>query len=212
MTFTGIPLEALDFYEDLESDNSKAFWTSHKDVYERSVRLPLDALAAELAPQFGTPKFFRPYRDVRFSRDKTPYKTHQGVWFGESARYLHVSAAGLLLAGGYWEMSTPQVERLRRGVADDVTGSALDRAIAAVTRAGFTIGGEALRRVPAGYPQNHPRAALLRHKAFTAHRECGAPAWLPTRKARQQIVTAWRALDPLIDWLETNVGVELQSH
>jgi uncharacterized protein (TIGR02453 family) len=211
-TFTGIPLEALDFYEDLESDNSKAFWTSHKDVYERAVRAPLEALAAELLPAFGTPKFFRPYRDVRFSRDKSPYKTHQGVWFAESSRYLHVSAAGLFLAGGYWEMSTPQVERLRHGVADEVGGSALDRAIAAATRAGYAIGGEALRRVPAGYPQDHPRAALLRHKALTAHREYGAPAWLATRRARQQIATAWRALDPLIDWLDTNVGVDLHTH
>jgi len=99
--FTGVPVAALDFYEDLEADNSKAFWAAHKHVYEQSVRAPLEALVAELAPEFGAAKFFRPYRDVRFAKDKSPYKTHQGAWFGETALYLHVSAAGLLVASGY---------------------------------------------------------------------------------------------------------------
>jgi uncharacterized protein (DUF2461 family) len=71
----GFPEEALVFYEGLEADNTKAYWTDHKAVYERAVREPLDALLAELAPEFGTAKVFRPYRDVRFSKDKTPYKT-----------------------------------------------------------------------------------------------------------------------------------------
>ena len=95
MAFDGIPIAALDFYEDLESDNTKAFWTAHKNVYDGSVRAPLEALAAELAPEFGQPKFFRPYRDMRFSKDKTPFKTAQGVWFGESSSYMQVSAEGL---------------------------------------------------------------------------------------------------------------------
>jgi len=97
--FHGIPVAALDFYEDLEADNTKSFWNSHKQVYDQSVRAPIEELAAALAPAFGPGKLFRPYRDVRFAKDKTPYKTHQGVWFGESARYLHVSAAGLFVAG-----------------------------------------------------------------------------------------------------------------
>jgi len=78
MSFTGIPVAALDFYEDLENDNSKAFWTAHKDVYDEQVKAPLVALAAALGPEFGDGKFFRPYRDIRFAKDKTPYKTHQG--------------------------------------------------------------------------------------------------------------------------------------
>src|SRR2546430_17459135 len=101
MTFTGIPVAALDFYEDLEADNSKSFWTAHKHIYEESVRTPLEALAAELEPEFGSPKLFRPYRDVRFAKDKTPYKTQQGVWFAESARYVAGSAAGPIIAGGH---------------------------------------------------------------------------------------------------------------
>lgn len=206
MTFQGIPVAALDFYEDLEADNTKAFWTAHKHVYEESVRGPLEALITALAPEFGTAKYFRPYRDVRFAKDKTPYKTHQGVWFGESAVYLQISAAGLYLAGGYWDTSSGQVERLRRAVADDVAGAELERALAKVTKAGFALGAAQLTRVPAGYPKDHPRAELLRHKSLTAHRDLGCPAWLSSPQAHKEVTAAWRSLAPLTAWLDTHVG------
>jgi uncharacterized protein (TIGR02453 family) len=206
VAFAGIPVGALDFYEDLENDNSKSFWTAHKQVYEDSVRAPMLALAEALSTEFGTPKLFRPYRDVRFAKDKTPYKTHQGVWFGESSRYLHISAAGLFLAGGYWDTSADQVERFRRAVADDVAGPVLLRAIAAVRRKGFELGGHQLTRVPSGYPKDHPRADLLRYKSLTAHREYGCPDWLASAKAHREIAKAWRSMDPLIAWLDSHVG------
>lgn len=206
MAFDGIPIAALDFYEDLESDNSKAFWTAHKNVYDGSVRAPLEALAAELAPEFGQPKFFRPYRDVRFSKDKTPYKTQQGIWLGESSLYVQVSASGLMLAGGYWQRSSAQVDRLRRAVDDDVAGAQLVRAVNSVRKAKFDIGGERLTRVPAGYPKDHVRSDLLRHKTLTAHRDLGAPAWLSTPKAKTEIAKMFRSLAPLVSWLDTHVG------
>jgi uncharacterized protein (TIGR02453 family) len=206
MVFAGIPIAALDFYEDLEADNSKSFWTAHKHVYDESVRGPIDALVAELAPEFGAAKLFRPYRDVRFAKDKTPYKTHQGVWFGESSTYLHVSAAGLFVGGGYWDETSEQVTRFRRAIDDDVAGPALERAIAAVTKLKMELAGNQLTRVPAGYPKDHPRADLLRYKSLTAHRELGAPSWLCTPKAKTEITKAFRSLAPLIDWLDNNVG------
>jgi uncharacterized protein (TIGR02453 family) len=206
MSFAGIPVAALDFYEDLEADNSKAFWTSHKHIYDESVRAPMEALAEALAKEFGTPRFFRPYRDVRFSKDKTPYKTHQGVWFGESSTYLHISAAGLFVAGGYWDTSSAQVDRMRRAVADDVAGAELDRAVRSVRRKGFEIGGHQLTRVPSGYDKDHPRADLLRYKSLTAHRELGCPDWLATKRAQNEIAKAWRAITPVLSWLNTHVG------
>ena len=206
MTFTGVPVTALDFYEDLEADNTKAFWTAHKSIYDEQVKAPLDALATALEPEFGAPKFFRPYRDIRFAKDKTPYKTHQGIWFGETARYLHISAAGLFVAGGYWDTSPAQVDRLRRAVADDVSGAALQRAVAAVTKAKFELGGHQLSRVPSGYDKDHPRADLLRYKSVTAHRELGCPAWLSTKRAQSEVAKAFRALTPLTSWLDTHVG------
>ncbi|MDQ6850249.1 MAG: DUF2461 domain-containing protein [Actinomycetota bacterium] len=206
MGFTGIPVAALDFYEDLEADNTKAFWTEHKSVYEQSVRAPIEELAAALANEFGTPKFFRPYRDVRFAKDKTPYKTHQGVWFGESSLYFQVGAAGLFVAGGYWETSSGQLDRLRRGVADDIAGPALERALGNVRRARMTIGGHELTRVPSGYPKDHPRADLLRYKSLTARRDLGCPAWLSTKRAQSEVTRAWRAMAPLVAWLDSHVG------
>jgi uncharacterized protein (TIGR02453 family) len=206
VSFTGIPVAALDFYEDLEADNTKSFWTAHKHIYDEQVKAPLEALAVALEPEFGAPKFFRPYRDVRFAKDKTPYKTHQGMWFGESSRYLQISAAGLFVAAGYWDTSPGQVERLRRAVADDVSGSALLRAIAGVEKAKFELGGQLLSRVPSGYPKDHPRADLLKYKSLTAHRELGCPAWLSTAKAKTEIAKAMRAVAPLVAWLDTHVG------
>jgi uncharacterized protein (TIGR02453 family) len=206
VTFDGIPIAALDFYEDLENDNTKGFWTAHKHIYDESVKAPLEALSTELEKQFGAGKFFRPYRDVRFAKDKTPYKTHQGVWFGESALYLQVSASGLRLAGGYWETSSAQVERLRRAVADDVPGPLLERTLAGVQRKGLTINGQQLTRVPSGYPKEHPRADLLRYKSLTASADLGCPNWLSTPKAKAEIVKNWRKITPLISWLDTHVG------
>ena len=206
MIFSGIPLAALDFYEDLEADNSKAFWAAHKHVYEASVRAPMEALAAELAPEFGAAKYFRPYRDVRFAKDKTPYKTQQGLWFGESSIYVQIDPAGLMVAGGYWSTESSQVARLRRAVADDVAGPALQRAILAVERAKFEIGGQSVTRIPSGYPKDHPRADLLLYKTLTGRREFGAPAWLTTKRARTEITKAARSLAPLTSWLDTHVG------
>jgi uncharacterized protein (DUF2461 family) len=74
MTFKGWPDRALAFYDGLEADNSKAYWLDHKDVYERDVKAPMEALLAELTKEFGETKLFRPYRDVRFSADKSPFR------------------------------------------------------------------------------------------------------------------------------------------
>ena len=208
MSFTGIPIAALDFYEDLEADNTKSFWTAHKQVYDEHVKAPLDALCTELEKQYGPAKLFRPYRDVRFAKDKTPYKTHQGAWFGESSLYLQVSAAGLFVAGGYWQTSSEQVGRLRRGVDDDVAGPALERAVATLRRKDYEVGGEQLSRVPSGFDKEHPRAELLRYKTLTARKELGCPDWLSTPKAKAEIVKAWRGLQPLVDWLDTHVGAD----
>lgn len=208
VTFDGIPTAALDFYEDLENDNSKGFWQAHKDVYDEHVKAPLTALAEELAKEFGASKLFRPYRDVRFAKDKTPYKTHQGIWFGESARYVQVSAAGLFIAAGYWHTETPQVTRLRRAVDDDVAGPALERALGAVTKKGFGVGGAQLTRVPSGFDKQHPRADLLRYKTLTVSRHAGFPDWLHTRRAKTEITKSLRAAEPLVSWLDTHVGRE----
>jgi uncharacterized protein (TIGR02453 family) len=206
MAFSGIPIAALDFYEDLEADNSKVYWTAHKHIYDDSVRAPIEALVLELTDEFGPGKFFRPYRDVRFSRDKRPYKDHQGVWFSESRRYFHISAAGLFVGGGYYEMASDQIARLRRAIDEDITGSALLTAIQTAEKAKLTVGGEQLTRIPSGFAKDHAREGLLRRKSITVHREFGSPDWLSTKRAKTELVKAWRAMEPIIDWLNTHVG------
>ena len=205
MAFTGISTTALDFYEDLENDNSKSFWTANKQVYDDAVRAPLEALTSELGKEFGAAKLFRPYRDVRFSADKTPYKTHQGAWFGEASVYFHISAAGLFIAAGYWQTSSEQVGRYRRAVADDVAGPELERVLATISKK-YEVGGDQLVRVPPGFDKDHARAQLLRYKTLTASKEVGVPAWLTTPSARAEIAKLWRGLAPLTSWLDTHVG------
>ena len=121
MTFGGFGEEAIEFYDGLLADNSKAYWTDRKAVYEEHVRAPMQALLADLEPEFGRGKIFRPYRDVRFSRDKSPYKTACGATAGPF--YVQVSAEGLMAAGGYYQMTSDQVARFRTAVDDERRGA-----------------------------------------------------------------------------------------
>ncbi len=129
VTFRGWPSEALEFYEGLSADNSKTYWTAHLSVYETQVRGPMDELLAALEPEFGSGKIFRPYRDVRFSKDKSPYKTHLGAWL-EAGGYLQLSADGLAAGCGMYQLAPDQLDRYRRAVADDRTGGELTDLIA----------------------------------------------------------------------------------
>jgi uncharacterized protein (TIGR02453 family) len=202
--FGGFPERALIFFEGLEADNSKPYWTDNKDVYERDVRAPMLALLTELEAEFGTGKVFRPYRDVRFSKDKTPYKTNAAA--SVEGYYLSLSADGLFLGGGIYHPAPDQLERLRRAVADDVQGAALERVVATLRQAGFEISGDRMTRAPRGYPADHPRVELLKHRSLVAHRHWEPEPWLHTRRALTRIRDCWRGLAPLNDWLRSNVG------
>jgi uncharacterized protein (TIGR02453 family) len=211
--FEGFPERALIFYEGLQADNSKTYWTDHKAVYEECVRGPMLALLAELEPEFGAGRFFRPYRDVRFSKDKTPYKTNAAATVGDghgAGLYLSLSADGLFVGGGYYHTAPDQVERLRRAVADDMRGAELERLLARARKAGFEVHGDRMVRTPRGYPADHPRAELLKHRTLTAHRHWEPEPWLHEREALSRIRKAWRALDPLTGWLGSNVGASDQ--
>ena len=208
--FTGIPERAFEFYEALTADNTKSFWAAHKDVYEASVRGPIQLLLDALQPEFGTGKLFRPYQDVRFSKDKSPYKTHQGAYVPTEdgiGYYLQVSAEGLMVAGGWWAASGLQVQRYRDSVAGPA-GVLLEKAIARSARAGLTLGGDVMKTKPRGIAEDHPRLELLRHRSLTVERHDGTPAWLGTARAFTEVRTAWRAMTPLVEWLIDHVGPE----
>ena len=205
MAFRGWPVEALEFYEALEADNSKAFWQRHKETYETIVRAPMEDLLAELAPEWGEGRIFRPYRDVRFSADKSPYKTNIAATIGP--RYVQLSANGLAAGAGMWEMAPDQLERYREWVDDERAGAELERIVATIRSTGVeAMGHGVLKTAPKGYPKDHQRIELLRFKGIVAWREWPAGAWLGTKKAKDRVVDVFRAAEPLTAWLSTHVG------
>jgi uncharacterized protein (TIGR02453 family) len=206
-SFAGIPDAALDFYDGLEADNSKTYWTRHKDVYDECVRVPMQALLAELEDEFGPSQVFRPYRDVRFSKDKSPYKTHQGAFVEVEdgvGYYVQVSAAGLLVAAG-WHPKGKQILRFRDAVLAPA-GSELEQLLTTLERTGFAVRGDRLASRPRGQAPGHPRESLTRFKTLEVTREYGAPAWLRRREAVDRVRADWTTLRPLVQWLVPNVG------
>ena len=134
MAFSGWPTAALEFYEGLETDNSKAYWTSHKAVYQEQVLRPMEELLEDLAGEFGPSKIFRPYRDIRFSNDKTPYKTHIGATVGGTG-YVQFSADGMSAGTGMWHLEPDELIKYRAAVAGP-DGAELAAIVAGLERDG----------------------------------------------------------------------------
>jgi uncharacterized protein (TIGR02453 family) len=205
MSFHGWPAEALEFYEGLEADNSKAYWTAHKAIYDQNVLGPMSELLDELAPEFGEFKIFRPYRDVRFSKDKSPYKTNIGAIVGDG--YIQLSADGLAAGSGMHVMATDQLDRYRQAVASDKAGQELERVISGIERHGIAVHGhDVLETAPRGYPADHPRIGLLRYKGVVAWQEWPVEPWLGTPAAKERVVAFLAGSRPLGVWLGENVG------
>jgi uncharacterized protein (TIGR02453 family) len=210
VAFRGWPVEAIEFYEGLEADNSKTYWTAHKAVYDEKVYAPMEALLAELQADFGTGKIFRPNRDVRFSADKSPYKTAIAATV-ERGGYIQLSARGLAAGSGMYMMERDQLDRYRQAVLDDKAGAEVERIVAAIRRQKIEVEGhDKLKTVPRGYPKEHPRADLLRNKGIVAWREWPVAAWLGTAAAKKRVVEFLTAAQPLNDWLAANVGPTTQ--
>ncbi len=206
MGFRGWPVEAIEFYEGLEADNSRAYWQDHKAIYERDVKGPMEELLAELADEFGEGKIFRPYRDVRFSADKSPYKTAMGASLSRGG-YVQLSSAGLGAGTGMYMMAPDQLERYRQAVAEDRTGLPLAKLVASANKAGIEVTAhESLKTAPKGYPKDHPRIGLLRQKGLITWKQWPVGAWLGTRQAYTRVVAFLRASRPLNGWLDEHVG------
>ncbi|HEY9290423.1 MAG TPA: DUF2461 domain-containing protein [Microlunatus sp.] len=207
--FTGFSAAALDFYDDLEVDNSKAFWAEHKQLYQDQVRAPMEALLAALESEFGTAKIFRPYRDVRFAKDKTPYKTHQGAFVATAEAtgwYVELSARGVMVAGGFYHAGPDPLARFRRAVADDVRGPELERLLGRLRRSRWEIGGDRLKTSPRGFDADHPRIALLRHRSLTARKSYGFEPVIHSAELATKIKKDWRQVRPLVEWVSGHVS------
>ncbi|HVW41252.1 MAG TPA: DUF2461 domain-containing protein [Amycolatopsis sp.] len=214
MTFTGFGEYAVEFYDGLLADNSKPYWDDNLATYRADVRGPMEALLAELVPEFGPDfgegKVFRPYRDVRFSRDKTPYKTHCGAVIeqgrGGGAYYVQVSSEGLRVGGGCFHLQSDQLARFRQAVDTEVHGSALEKILAKLRKTGWEIAGDTLRTKPRGFPDDHPRLDLLRHRSLYAVRGWEPDDTLHERACLDRVRKAWRQVRELNEWARDHVG------
>ena len=229
--FSGFTPAAQRFFRDLARNNDKAWFESHRSAYERALREPMKALIqaidgrlARLAPEItGDPRrsLFRIHRDIRFSKDKSPYKTNAGCWFfhraagrgvgqegdgGGAGFYFHLDATQVFVAGGLWMPARPALNRVRAAIAAD------PEALAAIVEApGFRrrfgpFHAEArLTRVPRGYPPDHPAADLLRYQSFTAGRQLAAGE-IRSGALVDHLARDFERLLPLVRWLNQALG------
>jgi uncharacterized protein (TIGR02453 family) len=227
---------AFTFFRQLARNNNKPWFEEHRTVYEQEVKGPLrdlveevDVRLGQVAPEFvGDPKrsMFRIYRDVRFSKDKSPYKTAAGVWFyhadagrkvgkdaegGGAGIYFHFAPDGCFSAGGIWMPAGTVLSKLRDGLAEDHAGFERIIGEAKFKRRFGAMDEEAmLKRMPRGYAEDHPAARWLRYKSFTVHRP------LTTTQVQSKRLPDTLAADvvvmlPFLRWLNSAVGYQARD-
>ena len=231
--FGGFRPAAFEFLRDLSRNNRADWFEANRDVYEREVREPmrrlvatLDARLGSIAPEIiGDPKrsMFRIHRDIRFSRDKSPYKTNSGAWLyhrdagrkvgrdgegGGAGFYFHIDPTTCFMAGGMWMPARPALLRIREAIA--ARPAALSRLTSApgFRRRFDGLSEEVkLRRVPRGFPPDHPAAEWLKLESFTARapieRSVATSPRLVDRLCRD-----FELLVPLVRWLNRALGYE----
>jgi uncharacterized protein (TIGR02453 family) len=211
--FEGFGPGVREWFEGLEADNTREYFSAHRAFFEESVRGQIAALLTELSDTFGGQvKLFRPNRDIRFSADKSPYKTNTyglllGAEIAPDGLYASISADGLVAGSGYHVMARDQLERYRERVADDRLGPELGRLVAQAEKKGLEIWSESLATAPRGYRTDHPRIALLRRKslALGARRAFGGDG-IGRAEGLRFVTRTWRAAAPVTGWLEEHVG------
>jgi len=209
MAFTGFPTAAVEFYEGLVADNSRTFWSANKAVYDTSVKAPMEALLADL-DEFGPFKVFRPYNDVRFAKNRPPYKENIGA-YGESEGgagfYVGFDAGGLYVGSGYYAMQSDQLERFRTALRGDATGAEVEGLVRATKKRGLEPGAiSELKTAPRGVPKDHPRIELLRRKGLMAGRRFHLAPWMHTKTVVSKVRDTWNAAGQMNEWLDLHVG------
>jgi uncharacterized protein (TIGR02453 family) len=200
MAFKGWPVQAVEFYEGLEIENTKTFWREHQSIYEQCVVGPMKELLSELAGDFGPGRVFRPYRDVRFSKDKSPYKLNCAAHL--EGGYISLSAEELFVGSGLYMPEKEQLQRFRAAIDNPNSGSKLVSIVATLRKDGYEVGAhDVLKTAPRGYPKDHPRIELLKHKGIVMSKSWRVGAWLGSRKAKDRVVSCLEAARPFNAWL-----------
>jgi uncharacterized protein (TIGR02453 family) len=206
MSFDGFRPAAFAWFAGLEADNTKEWFGAHRGTYEAEVREPLTALLEELAGDAPV-RLARPNRDVRFSKDKSPYKTRcYGTIDGRL--YAELSRDGLFAGTGYYGMDAGQLARYRAAVDDDASGRTLVDIVSTLETDGIETFGAVLKTAPRGFTTDHPRAELLRHKLLIAGARVvpDASGGLGRDAALDHLRDTWTACAPLLAWLDEHVG------
>lgn len=220
--FTGFPPEAVKFFKGLKENNNKTWFEARKSDYQKFVLEPaqdfiveIGSLLKNLSPGIhAEPRvnksIFRIYRDIRFSKDKTPYKTHLDIWMweGEGAKfessgyYFRLEPPNIMLGVGIHMFSKDLLKVYREAVVDPMTGQALVKAVREVSESGeYQLGGEHYKRVPRGYDPDHPNAELLRYNGLTAGEEVPIPDEFYSHKLLDYCYTRYEHMYPIQHWL-----------
>jgi len=209
----GLHPDAFAFYAELEQNQNREWWLANKRRYDENVKAPVERLVDALGGEFGPLKIFRPYKDVRFSADKRPYKDHLGLVSadagaaaGAMAFYLQLSQHGLMLAGGLYQPERPQLARFREIVDDNRLVGDLEATLDEVGEHGFAIMTEdALTTAPRGYRADHPKIALLRLKRLAIAVEHAPADWMTGPDLVDRVRAGWRTVRVWNDWLVENL-------
>ncbi|WP_205698360.1 DUF2461 domain-containing protein [Conexibacter sp. SYSU D00693] len=206
--FAGWPREALAFLRELEEHNEREWFHANRPRYDAHVAGPAKALGAALA-DLGDPHVFRPFNDTRF-HPGPPIKEHVGLVVGRGVGggifYVELSLDGVLVAAGIHAPAPDQVDRLRHAVADGRRAAGLTRALRRAEGAGLERSEPDLKRTPRGWPADHPRAELLRHRRLVVARRHELGPWLHGDEALARVRADLDAAAPLVRWLREHVG------
>jgi uncharacterized protein (TIGR02453 family) len=203
--FDGFPRGAFEFFEQLAGHNNRDWFRAHQEVYERECREPMKLLVAELATNLAKSKILRVNRDVRFSRDKSPYRTYIAAGF--DGNYIMISKSGLYVGAGIYKPEPDTLRRMRIAIDDDASGKSLQKIVATLRGKGYNVDSHAkVASAPRGYSADHPRIDMLRMKDIFAGKTFEPAPWLSTRQALQRVKEVIRDVRPLVDWLKVNLG------
>jgi uncharacterized protein (TIGR02453 family) len=221
MAFRGFADPNAKFFKQLAKNQDRAWFHSHRAEFEAGWQNPMKELLAEVRAgidrayrhcDLDEPKIFRIFRDVRFSKDKAPYKTHVGgliptkrqgkVTEVPMALYVHVGEPNSFAAAGHYVMDPRALERYRAAVADDKRGRELDKLLNALTKQGFSVRShDSYKRVPKGHDPEHPRAEHLRRKGLTVAFPELPKGVLASPKFSAWLIAKAKATAPLVEWL-----------
>ena len=209
--FEGFGPDTLAFLRELREHNEKRWFDANRERYERWVRGPMQALVGELEGLFGPGRLFRPYRDLRFTKDKRPYKESVAATVGGrdavAARYLHLNAEHLFVAAGAHRLSGTALQSYRRAVETETGGGELARIRDELAEKGYVLGGTSLKRAPRGVSPDHPRLDLLKHTGATIQRAYPVGAWLyDPDTVLPRVIETFADAEPLLAWAHAHLG------